>query len=299
MPVDGLVVVDKAAAWTSHDVVAKLRGVYRQRRIGHAGTLDPDATGVLLVGLGRATRLLRFLMETDKAYRGVVVFGVATDTLDAAGTVLERVAVDVTERDVRAATRRFVGRIEQVPPMVSAVKVGGRRLYELAREGRQVERAPRRVEVTRFDVESFVPGAYPRAAVCVECSSGTYIRTLAADLGAALGVPAHLAELRRVRSGSFTVDDARTVEAIVADPAAAVLTPAGAMRALEQISVDHDVARAAAHGVVFPLPAFGGADLGPGPFALVDPDGALVAVYERRGAGIKPAVVISSAGEGS
>ena len=136
-------VVDKPSAWTSHDVVARLRKVYGQRRIGHAGTLDPDATGVLLVGLGRATRLLRYLQEAGKAYRARVVFGVATDTLDASGVVLERAAMKLTSDRIAQGARAFVGDIEQIPPMVSAIKVEGRRLYELARAGEAVERAPR------------------------------------------------------------------------------------------------------------------------------------------------------------
>src|ERR1700675_568705 len=154
---DGLVVVDKAPKWTSHDVVAKLRGVYGQKRMGHAGTLDPDATGVLLVGLGRATRLLRYLQEAGKEYRGRVVFGVATDTLDAAGAVLERTEMTVTRDALDAAARAFVGDIEQVPPMVSALKVGGRRLYELARAGEEIERAARPVRLEGLDVEELEP----------------------------------------------------------------------------------------------------------------------------------------------
>src|SRR5215510_14031435 len=166
---DGLVVVDKPVGFTSHDVVAKLRRVYGQRRVGHAGTLDPDATGVLLVGLGRATRLLRFLSESGKAYRGRIVFGIATTTLDAAGDVVEQQPMPLDRAQVEVATRRFLGDIEQLPPMVSAVKVGGRRLHQLAREGVDVERTPRRVHVDRFDVEEFVTGAYPEATVVVEC----------------------------------------------------------------------------------------------------------------------------------
>src|SRR3954469_22188510 len=150
---DGLVVVDKPAGWTSHDVVGKLRKIYGQRRVGHAATLDPDATGVLLVGLGRVTRLMRFLQETTKEYRGVVSFGVATSTLDAAGEELARVEMPVPEADVRAAMTAFVGDIEQVPPMVAALKVDGRRLHELAREGKEVERAPRRVRIDRYELE--------------------------------------------------------------------------------------------------------------------------------------------------
>ncbi len=191
--IDGLLVVDKPAGWTSHDVVAKLRGATRQRRIGHAGTLDPDATGVLLVGLGRVTRLLRFLQETTKTYEGVVVFGVATSTLDAAGEELERIEMPVDETAVRGAMAGFLGDIVQVPPMVSALKVDGRRLHELAREGKVVERAPRPVRIERFDLDAFESGPFPRATVTVDCSSGTYIRSLAADLGTALGGCAHLA----------------------------------------------------------------------------------------------------------
>ena len=160
---DGLVVVDKAPGWTSHDVVAKLRGVYGQKRVGHAGTLDPDATGVLLVGLGRVTRLLRYLQEAGKEYRGRVVFGVATDTLDASGAVLERTEMPITRDELDAAARAFVGDIEQVPPMVSALKVGGRRLYEMARAGEEVERAARPVRIDELVVEEFEPGAYPEA----------------------------------------------------------------------------------------------------------------------------------------
>ena len=159
----GLVVVDKPPGFTSHDSVAKLRKVYGQRRVGHAGTLDPDATGVLLVGLGRATRLLRFLQDTTKAYRGTVSFGVATTSLDASGDVLEQRPMPIARDDVETAARRFVGEIDQLPPMVSAVKIGGRRLHELARKGEDVERAPRRVHVSRLDVEEFEPGPYPQA----------------------------------------------------------------------------------------------------------------------------------------
>jgi tRNA pseudouridine55 synthase len=288
-----LVVVDKPAAWTSHDVVAKLRKVYRQRRVGHAGTLDPDATGVLLVGLGRATRLLRFLQDTRKGYRGTIVFGVSTTTLDASGEVVDRRPMPIDQADVEAVVPAFLGEIEQLPPMVSAVKVGGRRLHELARRGEEVERAPRRVRVDRIDVEAFEAGPYPAATVLVECSSGTYVRSLAADLGARLGGVAHLGELRRLHIGSFQLDEARTLADIEKDPDAAVLTPAVAMRDLEQVSIDAEQARAVAHGVTFPAAVFAGANAGPGPFAVLGPDGDLLAVYERRRAAVKPAVVLA------
>src|SRR5262245_33251855 len=288
----GLVVVDKPAGWTSHDVVARVRKVYGQRRVGHAGTLDPDATGVLLVGLGRVTRLLRFLQETDKEYRGEVVFGVATATLDAAGEVLDRSPLPVTRDQVARAAQQFVGEIDQVPPMVSAIKVGGKRLHELARAGEEVGRAPRRVHIGSIDVEEFVPGAYPVATIHVECGSGTYIRSLAADLGTALGGLAHLGSLRRLRVGAFTEAEARQLDAIAAAPDAALRSPREAMRALEPFVVDADQARAVGHGMTFPVTVADAAGLGPGPFAVIGPDGDLLAVYERRGTALRPAVVV-------
>lgn len=289
--VDGLVVVDKPTGWTSHDVVAKLRGIYGQRRIGHAGTLDPDATGVLLVGLGRATRLLRFLQEAGKEYEGRVAFGVATDTLDAAGTVLERAEMPVTAADLDGVLDRFRGDIHQVPPMVSAIKVGGRRLHELARAGTEVERAPRPVHISRLEVLDLEPGPFPVATIRVACSSGTYIRTLAADIGAALGGCAHLAALRRTRVGSFTLDEARPLDAVVADPHAATLDLVTMVRDLPTETVDEATAIAVRHGSVFPACTFAAATEGQ-PVAVVG-DGALLAVYERRGAGVKPVVVVA------
>ena len=292
---DGLVVVDKPAGWTSHDVVAKLRGVFGQRRVGHAGTLDPDATGVLLVGLGRATRLLRFLSESGKAYRGRIVFGIATTTLDASGDIVEQAPMPLERAEVERATRRFLGDIEQLPPMVSAVKIGGRRLHQLAREGVDVERAPRRVHVDRFDVEEFVSGAYPEASVVVECGSGTYIRSLAADLGASLGGCAHLRELRRLRVGSFTLEEARSLDAIIAAPDDTVLSLTEMVRDLARVDVDEELARAASHGIAFPSAALGDP---PGEEAdalalVARAAGELVAVYERRGPAWKPMVVLA------
>jgi tRNA pseudouridine55 synthase len=290
---DGLVVVDKPAAWTSHDVVARMRRLYGQRRVGHAGTLDPDATGVLLVGLGRATRLLRYLQDAGKAYRARVVFGIATDTLDASGAVLEQAEMKLTKDHVVRTARAFVGEIEQIPPMVSAIKVEGRKLYELARAGVVVERAPRPVRIETLVVEDFVDGAYPEATIRIDCSSGTYIRSLAADLGTALGGCAHLGELRRLRVGSFEVDEAATLEAIETDPQRFVLSPAAALRDMVEVVVDGEQLRAIAHGATFAAPALLGEIDAPGPFAVVDGNRELLAVYERRGAGVKPAVVLA------
>lgn len=290
--IDGLVVVDKPAGWTSHDVVARLRRVHGQRRVGHAGTLDPAATGVLLVGLGRVTRLLRFLSDAGKAYRGVVVLGIATDTLDADGTVTAERPMPVTREEVEAAAAGFVGDIEQVPPMVSAVRIGGRRLHELAREGVEVDRPARPVRIERLEVEAFAAGPHPQATIRLECSSGTYVRTLAADLGAALGGPAHLASLRRLAVASFGLDEAHTLEEIEADPAAHVLDPATAMRDLPVIRADRELAVAVARGTPIGGDAVPGPGAGPGPFAVLGPDGELLAVHERRGAMTRAAVVL-------
>jgi tRNA pseudouridine55 synthase len=203
----------------------------------------------------------------------------------------------LTPGDVRAAMTAFVGDIEQLPPMVSAVKVGGRRLHELARKGEQVERSLRPVHVEVFALEEFHSGPYPEATVLVECGSGTYVRTLAADLGNALGGYAHLCALRRLRVGSFTLDESRTIEQIEADPEAAVLTLPAAMRDLERVALDAESERAVTHGVAFAPGAL--TVTGDGPYALIGDAGELLAVYEKRGSGLRPAVVVAPAGESS
>jgi tRNA pseudouridine55 synthase len=289
--VNGLVVVDKEAGWTSHDVVARCRRIFGQKRVGHAGTLDPDATGVLLVGLGRATRLMRFLTALPKTYEAEVVLGTATSTLDASGDVTGTWDMEgVTLSAVREAAVTLTGEIEQVPPMVSAVKVDGRRLHTLAREGIVVERAARPVTVYRYDV---MPGMTPGVfRIEVECSSGTYVRVLAADLGEALGGGAHLRNLRRTRIGSFTTEDARLVDELTP---AVVLTPAQAMRDLDQVVVPIDAQKLVARGL--PLDRVPLGVSGDGPWGLVDDAHHLLAVYEATETDrIKPAVVIESAG---
>ena len=289
--VNGLVVVDKEAGWTSHDVVARCRRIFGQKRVGHAGTLDPDATGVLLVGLGRATRLMRFLTALPKTYEAEVVLGTATSTLDASGDVTGTWDMeDVSLAAVREAAAGLTGDIEQVPPMVSAVKVDGRRLHALAREGIEVERSARPVTVYRYDVApGLAPGVF---RIEVVCSSGTYVRVLAADLGEALGGGAHLRNLRRTRIGSFTTEDARLVDELTP---AVVLTPAQAMRDLDQVVVPIDAQKLVARGLPLDRVPLGVA--GEGPWGLVDDAHHLLAVYEATETDrIKPAVVIESAG---
>jgi tRNA pseudouridine55 synthase len=271
----GLAVVDKPAGVTSHDVVAMLRRRFGERQVGHAGTLDPDATGVLLVGVGKVTRLMRFLTSLGKTYTAEVVFGTATSTLDSSGEVtgtfdMRGLAIDDVRRVV---ADHLTGPILQVPPMVSALKVDGRRLHELAREGIEVERAARPVTVHRFDVE---PTADPLVvAVTVQCSSGTYVRTLADDLGRLLGGGAHLRALRRTAVGSFGVDEALPPDESV------LLTPAAALRDLPSVVVGGEAAAAIAHGRALHAPSHGlDAD---GPWAVLDESGALLAVYEVAG----------------
>lgn len=296
---DGLAVVDKEAGWTSHDVVARARGILGTRRVGHAGTLDPDATGILLLGVGRVTRLLRFLTALPKTYTATVVLGVETSTLDASGEVVATHDMGtVTADQVRAAARGLTGDILQVPPMVSAVRVGGRRLHELARQGLEVDREARPVTVHRFDVApTDEPG---RWRVTVVCSSGTYVRTLAADLGRALGGGAHLGDLRRTAVGSFTEDDALALQALGPGD---LRSPAEAMRDLPRRGVGPDVARAVGFGKVLSADVLGVADGAEGPWAVVDGEGRLLAVYQRHEAAgpgaLKPAVVVAPAEAGS
>jgi translation initiation factor IF-2/tRNA pseudouridine(55) synthase len=270
----GLVVVDKEAGWTSHDVVARVRKVFGQRRVGHAGTLDPDATGVLLVGVGRATRLLRFLTASEKSYTGEVVLGTATHTLDASGEVVGTWDMSgVTLDQARVAAASLTGEIEQVPPMVSALKVDGRRLHALAREGIEVERAARPVTVHRFEVAATDEAGV--LAVDVTCSSGTYVRVLAADLGSLLGGGAHLRNLRRTSVGSFTEAEAHLLADL--DPGD-LLSPVEALRDLERLEVTDEGARLVGHGLPVDRVPLGAT--GPGPFAILDGAGRLLAVYE-------------------
>jgi tRNA pseudouridine55 synthase len=292
-PWDGLVLVDKEVGWTSHDVVAKSRGVLGTRKVGHAGTLDPPATGLLLVGVGSMTRLLRFLTALPKTYVGEVVLGTETDTLDDTGQVTAtHDMAGATLDDVRRAAAGLTGDILQVPPMVSAVKVDGKRLHELAREGKEVERQARPVTIHAFDVgEPVGEGVFP---IEVTCSSGTYIRTLAADVGVALGGGAHLRNLRRTRAGSFDVADAHRIDEV--DPERDVLSPAAALRDLPAVVVDVPTAVDVGHGKPLARTHLGIPEDHAGPWAVQSQDGILLAVYgPHREGTVKPEVVVTPA----
>ena len=276
--------VDKPAGPTSHDVVAAARRCLDQPRIGHAGTLDPPATGVLLLGVGGFTRMLRFLTDLPKRYTGEVILGSTTSTLDDTGETTARFAMEgVTLADARAAAAALTGEIEQTPPMVSAVRVEGRRLHDLARAGIEVDREPRPVTVHRFAVDADPEPGVLR--ITVECSSGTYVRSLADDLGRALGGGAHLRRLRRTAIGSFGEHDAAPVEEAV------LLDPAEALRDRERIVVEEPLAARVGHGAVLALDEL--APSGPPPWVVLDGAGRVLAVYEASGGRAKPAVVVA------
>jgi len=204
---DGVLVIDKPAGMTSHDVVDEVRKRLGMRKVGHGGTLDPDATGVLIVGVGRATKILSYAQGGPKRYTAVARFGITTSTQDASGTVIETRAAIISAEDVTRALTAFEGEIEQVPPMVSAVKIGGERLYKKARRGETVDRPARNITVYAIALVGWSDDG-PRATLDVRCSAGTYVRTLVHDLGAALGCGAHLESLRRTAAGGFTEADA-------------------------------------------------------------------------------------------
>jgi tRNA pseudouridine55 synthase len=279
----GLVVVDKSPGMTSHDVVARVRRLAGTRKVGHAGTLDPMATGVLVLGVDRATRLLGHLMLTEKAYDATIRLGSVTTTDDAEGEVVSTHEVGgVREDDVRTELARFVGDIEQVPTAVSAIKVDGQRAYARVRAGEQVELAARPVTIHELVVHEV---DLPEVRISVRCSSGTYIRAIARDLGATLGVGGHLSELRRTAVGSFGLAAARTLEELADD--FAVVPIADAARASFPVV---DLGDAQAADV-----RFGRAlDLtldGAGPHAVFAPDGEFLALYEQRGAQARPVAV--------
>jgi tRNA pseudouridine55 synthase len=278
-PAEGLLLVDKPRGVTSHDVVDEARRALGIRKVGHAGTLDPMATGLLILGVGRATRLLRFLGELPKTYEGTGLLGVETDTLDAEGQVVRTAEVEVDRAALERAMAARVGGSMQRPPAYSAVKVGGRKLYEAARSGDPVEAAPRPVRVDAFDLLAFDP---PRFDFRATASGGTYVRVLVADVGTELGCGAHLTRLVRTGIGPFLVRDAAD-----ASEAREPLPLARAVAHLPRIDLDVEEAAAASHGRI----------LGPtgieGPYAVFGPGGTLIGVYRDDGAKARPEVILA------
>ena len=265
--VDGALIIDKPAGMTSHDVVARVRRIVGERRVGHTGTLDPFATGVLVVLVGRATRLAQFLSGAEKEYEAVIRLGYATDTGDVTGMRIEtqfhakaQSTQSLRKEEIEAAMASLTGEIEQIPPMYSAKKVGGRKLYEHARRGEEIERQPVRVTISECELLT-LDGEFIRMnedgfadlRARVVCSAGTYVRTLAEDLGTKLGTAAHLAELRRTRAGRFSIDEAITLEQLAEEATdgsiAALIPPNDALSHLPSIELDDEQARRTVHGI--------------------------------------------------
>jgi len=302
-PTPGVVVVDKPAGMTSHDVVARCRRLFGTRKVGHAGTLDPMATGVLVIGIERATKILGLIAGTEKSYAATIRLGRSTTTDDAEGEVLQDIpASDVTEQQITDGVAALRGEISQRPSSVSAIKVGGKRAYQLAREGEQVELAARTVRIDRFDVLSVrrcpdEVGPFVDVDVEVDCSSGTYIRALARDLGAGLradgrqgtSVGGHLTALRRTRVGGYGLDHARTLEDLAEHPALSYTLDEACLAAFPRRDITGAHAVDAAHGR--PLPA-AGID---GIHAATDPEGRVIALLRDRGATTTSVVVIRPA----
>ncbi|MDA0567846.1 tRNA pseudouridine(55) synthase TruB [Streptomonospora sp. S1-112] len=290
----GVVIVDKPADWTSHDVVARTRRLAGTRKVGHAGTLDPMATGVLVLGVNKGTKLLGHLTLTEKVYTATIRLGLTTNTDDAEGVPGVRTdAAGVAEEAVRAGAAALTGTIQQVPPQVSAIKVDGRRAYKSARAGEEVALKARPVTVSEFAVTDVRrtaddDGVFVDVDATVTCSSGTYIRALARDLGAALGVGGHLTALRRTRVGPYGLEQARTLEQLAEEFTAVPLAQAVAAAFPVRV-LSAEEARRVAHGNRIPP-----GELGPGPVGLFAPDGTVVALAEDRPGYSKPIVVFAA-----
>ncbi|MFJ8832536.1 tRNA pseudouridine(55) synthase TruB [Micromonospora aurantiaca] len=294
MSTDGLIVVDKPGGMTSHDVVARIRRLARTRRVGHGGTLDPMATGVLVIGVGRATRLLTYVIGAGKSYAATIRLGQVTVTDDAEGEVVATTpAGAVTDDGVRAALAALTGEIDQVPSAVSAIKINGQRAYKRVRDGEAVELPARRVTVSRLDVLAIrrdVPDVVD-VDVDVTCSSGTYIRALARDAGAALGVGGHLTALRRTAVGGFTLDEAATLDQLEERAPDVVNLPldAAAARFFPRRDATADETRVLSHGG--PLAPAGIT----GPYAVFDPAGGLIAIVSERDGRARAEIVLAPA----
>jgi len=287
----GIVVVDKPGGMTSHDVVGRCRRIFGTRKVGHAGTLDPMATGVLVVGIERATKILGLLTATSKSYAATIRLGRSTSTEDAEGEVLQDISAEyVTDDQIQAGIANLRGEIAQRPSSVSAVKVDGKRAYQLVREGQDVQLAERRVRIDRFDVHHIRrDGPFIDVVVEVDCSSGTYIRALARDLGDALGVGGHLTALRRTRVGGYGLDHARSLDELAEHPQLSYSLDEACLLAFARRDITAAEAEDASHGR--PLTA-AGVD---GVYAATDPGGRVIALLEDRGDRTKSVVVIRPA----
>ena len=275
---EGIVIIDKPAEWTSMDVCAKLRGMYREKRVGHAGTLDPMATGVLPVFIGRATRAVEFASEGEKEYVAGLKLGLITNTQDTSGETLEQRPVSVTPDQLEQALSKFRGDIEQIPPMYSAIKIGGKKLYELARKGKEVERKPRPVTIHALTVEEQT--APDEFTIRVRCSKGTYVRTLCHDIGQALGCGACMSSLRRTMAAGFTLEQAVSLDTVQEheDRTALLLPVETYFSTYPPLKVEGSAEKKLRNGMTLVMP-----QLVPGQYRVYGPDGAFLALSEAKG----------------
>jgi tRNA pseudouridine55 synthase len=288
----GIVVVDKPAGMTSHDVVGRCRRIFGTRKVGHAGTLDPMATGVLVIGIERATKILGLLTATDKSYAATVRLGQTTSTEDAEGEVLQTISTDhVSDADVERAVAGLRGDIDQIPSSVSAIKVDGQRAYKLAREGKAVELAARKVRIERFDVVAVRHGqdGFLDVDVEVDCSSGTYIRALARDVGATLGVGGHLTALRRTGVGRFGLGEAHTLERLADAPRLSHSLDEACLLVFPRRDLTAEEAESARHGRALKPAGIGGV------YAAAGPDGDVIALLSDESSRTRSVVVIRPA----
>ena len=284
-PENGFAIIDKEPGWTSHDVVARARKILDTRKIGHSGTLDPPATGILILGIGKATRLLRFITDLQKEYVATMVLGSETDTLDAAGEITETTKHLPSLSQLQESASTYVGNIQQIPPMVSAIKIKGKRLYQLAREGKEIHRDPRNVTIHHIEIcQSSESNVYQ---IKVSCGSGTYIRSLVSDIAKKSGSLAHVGTLRRTAIGSFDESFANPIDGVQ------VISMSEGFRDYDKISVSADVGERIKVGSVMEKEKLG-IHSGRGPWPVINANDELLAVYENYNHGtVKPAVVIS------
>lgn len=297
---DGIINVYKEKGFTSHDVVAKLRGILHMKKIGHTGTLDPDAVGVLPVCLGKGTKLCDMLTDTDKTYEAVMLLGTVTDTQDITGKVLEKSEVSLTEMEVIEAVASFVGEYEQIPPMYSAIKVNGRKLYELARQGIEVERKSRPVVIKSIHINDMnLSKEHPTVTMTVTCSKGTYIRTLCDDIGRKLGVGACMESLIRTRVGRFYIDESYTINQIAAlaikGEAESVVVPVDDMFDYQKVLISEDYSRLLYNGNVMSAEcAVNSTDIIPGNVRVYDESERFIGIYSYDGENYTPIKIFYS-----
>ena len=272
----GIIIIDKPEGWTSQDVAAKLRGVFHERRVGHGGTLDPMATGVLPIFIGRATRAVEFFESAEKEYVAGLRLGLETNTQDTTGETLAEQPVSVTREQVEEVLKRFLGPQQQLPPMYSAVKIGGKKLYELARQGKTVERKPRNIEILELEL---LEGSGADYVIRVRCSKGTYIRTLCHDIGQALGCGGCMSSLRRTGAGCYGIEQAVTMEALLAmeEPTAKLLPVDSLFAHLPAVTVRQNQLKPVYNGGAVKMPG-----LTHGQYRVYGPDGSFLMVGQAK-----------------